>query len=79
MSDELWLAGLQKGDAVLIYTGYHYIPSVITRAGKITLYVRKLKFRRKDGAMIRERGSVMSVRGAALYRLVRTESAKGAL
>lgn len=73
MSIQAWLATAKKGDLVLVCTGPNYLPDVITKAYKLTLHVRKLKFRRKDGTFMRPRCSPVSVRGAASYRIVQRE------
>lgn len=68
-----WLATAKKGDPIFVCTGPNYLPDVITKSYKLTLHVRKLKFRRKDGTFMRPRGSPMSERGAASYRIVQRE------
>lgn len=67
---QTWLESAKKGDSVFVCTGPNYLPDVITKSYKLTLHVRKLKFRRKDGTFMRPRYSPMSVRGAAQFRIV---------
>lgn len=73
MTQQGWLATAKKGDLVYVCTGMENIPEVITKTAKLTIYVRKLKFRRTDGTLMRPRGSPMSVRGAQSYRIVQRE------
>lgn len=77
MKPQSWLASAKKGDPVFVCTGQNYMPDVITQAYKLTLHVRKLKFRRKDGTFMRPRCSPVSVRGAAQYRIVWRDCCEG--
>lgn len=71
MTREEWLQVLAKGDDVFVHTGEVCIPAVVTRVTKVTIYVRRLKFRRKDGSMIRE--GTFPARAARRYRLVQSD------
>ena len=73
MTTQGWLPTAKKGDLVYVWTGNHNLPGVITKAFKLTLYVEKLKFRRKDGTLMRPSHATMTVRGAASYRIVQRE------
>jgi len=81
MIAQSWLTTAKKGDLVFVCTGNNNIPEVVTRVTKLTIYVRRLKFRRTNGTFMRPRCSPMSVRGAASYRIVEREccEAKGVL
>lgn len=70
MTRQAWLDTAKKGDLVFICTGGNNIPDVVTRTTKLTIYVRRLKFRRTNGTFMRPRCSPVSVRGAAQYRIV---------
>jgi hypothetical protein len=73
MSYQAWLSNLTTGDDLIVCAGTNYMPAQVTRATKTTVHVRKLKFRRTNGSMIRDVGSAMSARGASVFRIVRTQ------
>lgn len=60
-----WLSTLQRGDGVIVRNGAIHFAADITNATPCYLFIRKLKFHRATGWMVRPKGRLN-------LRLVRT-------
>lgn len=61
-----WLSALRAGDVVLVRNGAIHFRAEITAATPCYLFVKKLKFHRSSGWMVRPKGRLR-------LRLVRTQ------
>lgn len=64
----------KTGDTVLIHCGGLEVPATVTHSSPTLICVSKLRFRRKDGSLIRPKRHRLSASAFRQFRLVKGES-----